>query len=191
MLKNSDMVKVTNRSRGSLGYQIPDLNNLRRKFTAGETKEVTVEEIRKLSYIDGGRALLSQYLVLDSKELIAELNGETPEPEYFYDAAKIEDMLRNATLDEFLDMLDFAPEGVKELIQRKAVEIKVDSAAKREAILEKTGFNVTKAIEIANELAKPAEKVEAPTPATRRVSPTKTAEEKEAPKTTRRVKLEV
>ena len=52
------------------------------------------------------------------------------------------------SMDEFLDCLDFAPDGVIDLVKNLAVTLKLNDYAKREAILEKTGFDVTKAIEI-------------------------------------------
>ena len=80
MLENNTIIKVTNRDNGSIGYTIPDLNNLHREFAPGETKELTVEEMRKLSYISGGDVLLREYLTIDNKELIQELlNGVEPE----------------------------------------------------------------------------------------------------------------
>ena len=59
----------------------------------------------------------------------------------------------NGSLDEFLDCLDFAPEGVRELIKVLAVELPLNDVAKRKAIFEKLGFNVDKAIEIEQESA--------------------------------------
>jgi hypothetical protein len=47
-----------------------------------------------------------------------------------------------------LDALDFAPEGVIALIKDEAVKTNLNDMSKREAILDKTGFDVTKAIEI-------------------------------------------
>ena len=44
MLEGNTIIKATNRSGGSIGYRIPDLNNLKRHYSAGETKEVTMEE---------------------------------------------------------------------------------------------------------------------------------------------------
>ena len=49
------------------------------------------------------------------------------------------------------DCLDFAPNGVIDLIKSLAVSLKIDNVSKRKAIQEKTGFNVTKAIEINEE----------------------------------------
>ena len=44
-------------------------------------------------------------------------------------------------------MLDFAPTAVKEMINSMAVRYELNDVAKREAILAKNGFNVTRAIE--------------------------------------------
>ena len=76
MLDKNTLVKVTNRDNGSVGYSIPDLGNLQRRFEAGETKEVTAEELRKLSYTIGGKVILDEYLIIHDKDLVAELLGE-------------------------------------------------------------------------------------------------------------------
>ena len=47
MNKNTK-IKVTNRSGSSLSYTLPDMNNFRRRYAAGESKEVPFEEIQKL-----------------------------------------------------------------------------------------------------------------------------------------------
>ena len=53
MLDKNLMVKVTNRDNGTVGYTIPDLGNLHRTFQSGETKEISMDELRKLSHIIG------------------------------------------------------------------------------------------------------------------------------------------
>ena len=74
------------------------------------------------------------------------------EPEYDYTPTDIKNLLLNGSLDELLDCLDFAPEGVIEIVKDLAVELPLNDVAKREAILNKTGFNVTNAIEIKKEV---------------------------------------
>ena len=145
MLDGKTLIKATNRSGGSVGYKIPDLNNLKRHYAAGETKEVTMEELRKLSYVDGGRELLKDYLVIDNKEAINELLGNV-EPEYFYTTEQIKDLLLNGSLDALKDCLDFAPEGTIDEVKKLAVELKLPDFYKREAIQKATGLNVTRAI---------------------------------------------
>ena len=146
MLDKNTIIKVTNRSNGSTGYTIPDLGNLHRSFQSGETKELTMEELRKLSYIPGGMFLLRNNLVLDNPEAIVELLNEV-EPEYYYTEEDIKTLLTTGTLAQFEDCLDFAPEGTINLVKKLSVELELNDVSKRKALLEKTGFNVTTAIE--------------------------------------------
>ena len=150
MIEKDTLIKVINRVNGTVGYTIPDLNNLHRSFQANESKELTMEELRKLSYIPGGDVILRDCLVIENPEAVAELLGEV-EPEYNYTEAEIKELLEHATLNQFLDALDFAPKGVIDLIKDYAVKLELNDVAKRKAILDKTGFNVTTAIEINKE----------------------------------------
>lgn len=150
-MDGSTKIKVLNRDNGSVIYSIPEMNGLRRAFQTGETKEISFEELQKLSYIPGGKELLEDSLViLNNDEAVKELVGDV-EPEYKYTKDKILDLMKNGTLDEFLDCLDFAPEGVKELIKTYAVELPLNDVPKREAIAQKLNFNVDNAIRIKKE----------------------------------------
>lgn len=147
-MEDSKKVKVINRAgNGIVSYTIPDMGNLYRVFQDGEEKILTYEEIRKLSYIPGGEILLEEYLIIDDKEVLKELNFD-PEPEYYYSEEDIINLMKNGSLDEFLDCLDFAPEGVKETIKILAVDLPLNDVAKRKAINEKLHFNVDNAIAI-------------------------------------------
>ena len=156
MIDNNQIIKVTNRDNGHVGYTIPDLNNLTRTFTANETKEITMNELRKLSYIPGGMVLLRDYLVLDNKEAVEELLNQV-EPEYFYTEEDVKNLLLNGSLDALKDCLDYAPVGTIDLVKQMAVELPLNDVAKRKAILEMTGFNVDSAIMI-NDATKEEEK---------------------------------
>lgn len=160
-MNKDTLVKVRNRDSGAVLYKIPELNGLRRVFQPKETKEVPFDELKKLSYLPGGMALLKDSLVIQDDEAVAALLGEV-EPEYNYTAEDIKKLLQEGTLDELLDCLDFAPEGVTDLIKVIAVELPLNDVAKRDAILEKLHFNVTNAIEIKKETELPTEKTEAP-----------------------------
>lgn len=145
MLNDNTLIKVTNRDNGSVGYTIPDLGNLRRDFQSGETKEITMNEIRKLSYIPGGFTLLEDYLIIHNEEAVKEILGEV-EPEYHYAEPEIRDLLLFGSLDALKDCLDFAPEGTVNLVKKLAVDLKINDISKRQAILEATGFNVNSAV---------------------------------------------
>ncbi|MCD8210318.1 MAG: hypothetical protein LUC37_02110 [Prevotella sp.] len=139
-------VKVINRNFGRVGYTVPEMH-LHRSFAPGEEKNISEEELRQLSYLPGGQAILKDYLIVEDDDLMKELCGEQ-EPEYHYTEDDVRELLLHGSLDQLLDCLDFAPHGVIELVKDLAVKLKLNDVEKRDAIKEKTGFNVTKAIEI-------------------------------------------
>ena len=104
-------------------------------------------ELRQMIQLKGHRNVIKNHLIIHSKDAVDELMPDA-EPEYFYNAKDVDFLLQRGTLDQLLDALDFAPEGVVNLIKEEAVKIDLNDLRKREAILEKTGFDVTKAIEI-------------------------------------------
>lgn len=157
MLDKNTIIKVKNRDNGTVGYTVPDLGNLHRSFQPHEEKEITMEELRKLSYLPGGDIILRDYLIIENKEAVAELLGDV-EPEYNYTEAEIEELLKNGTLDQLLDTLDFAPSGVIELVKEIAVKTELSDINKRDAIFKKTGFNVTSAVNFNKEVAESEEK---------------------------------
>lgn len=155
MLEKTTPIRVLNRDNGSVVYSIPEMNGLRRVFGYGETKEVTFQELQKLSYLPGGKELLSQSLViLDNPEAISQLIGSV-EPEYSYTRNDIIKLMQQGSLDEFLDCLDFAPEGVTDMIKTLSVSLPLNDVRKREAILNKLGFDVDSAVRIQKETAVP------------------------------------
>lgn len=166
MLDKNTVIKVTNRDSGSVGYSIPEMG-ITRLFQRGEVKELTMEELRKLSYLPGGQMLLNECLVVHNEEALEELNPDY-EPEYFYTETEVSELLLRGSLEQFLDCLDFAPEGVVELVKDLAVKLEINDLSKRKAIFEKTGFDVSKAIEINHESAE--EDAEDATPKARRAA---------------------
>ena len=141
------IVKVTNRDSGMVGYAIPD-TGIRREFASGETKKIPVEELKQLMYVPGGEFILKNLLMVEDKELLNDtLNIET-EPEYFYTEEDIVKLLREGSMDQLADALDFAPDGVIELIKSIAVNTEIPDVRKRDLISKKTGFNINSAIKI-------------------------------------------
>ena len=172
-------IKVRNRSAGSVGYTIPDLGSYPRHFAPKETKEIPFTELEKLSFLPGGECLLSEYLVIEDLEARRLLLGHV-EMEYDYTQGDVRRLLTSGSLDEFLDCLDFAPLGVIDEIKQIAVEIELPDMRKRNAIQQKTGFNVTRAIEIMN-LEKMDTGADQGADKQRRVSSTTTAASEDAP----------
>lgn len=138
------MVKITNRDSGHTGYTIKD-RGIWRQFAPGETKTVPLEELQALQYAPGGEFILKNSFVINDKDALSALNIET-EPEYFYTEKEIKALLLTGSLDQLKDCLDFAPEGVIEIIKKMSVDMKLADMDKREAIYQATGFNVNNAI---------------------------------------------
>lgn len=151
MIEKDTLIKVKNRDSGTVGYTIPELGNLHRSFSKGETKEIPMDELRKLSYISGGKILLQNYLIVQNQDALKELLSDNVEPEYYYGEEEVKKLLLTGSNDQLLDCLEFAPEGVIGLVKDLAVSLKINDISKRNIILEKTGFNVTNAIAINEE----------------------------------------
>lgn len=149
-MEDSKIIEIQSRIKGMVVYVIPDLQNLRRVFSQRETKKITFEELRMLANTPGGDNLIRNFLFVKDKEALDVLNISV-EPEYFYDIDDITKLLQYGSLDEFLDCLDFAPVGVLSVIKELAVALPLNDVAKREAIREKLNFDVTRAIELAQD----------------------------------------
>lgn len=146
MVDKNKVIKVTNRDTGFVGYTIPDTGAYRR-FTPGETKNITFDELEKLSWVVGGKEMLRDYLIIEDQEAAEEILGEV-QPEYFYTKETVDKLLKDGSLEQLQDTLEFGPKGVIELVKQEAVDMKIDSTAKREEIQKATHFNVDNAIKL-------------------------------------------
>jgi hypothetical protein len=68
------------------------------------------------------------------------------EPEYHMSEQDVINVMLAGSLDAFLDMLDFAPAGVIDLIKDLSVKLPLVDMSKRKALKEKTGFDVDAAL---------------------------------------------
>lgn len=141
----SKKVAVRGRTKGEVFYRLPDSHNIR-TFNFGETQMIPFEEIERLFYSPGGEYMIRNSLIVNADAL--ETLGIDVQPEYYYTEKQIEDLLSSGTLDQLEDTLNFAPDGVIELIKQIAVKTKLFDTRKRKLILEKTGFNIDGALEI-------------------------------------------
>ena len=154
-------VKVKNRSKSNVGYSIPE-ENLHRNFAPGETKEIDVAELEKLNYRPGGSVILNEYLLINDADIAQKFNSSSIEPEYWLTEEEVIELMKYGSLDKFLDCLDFAPEGVIDLIKSLAVTLPLNDMAKCDAIREKFNFNVVKAIQLNKEANEPDNEEAAP-----------------------------
>lgn len=144
MIDANAIYQVTNRSGSTVVYSIPELN-VRREFSPNETKKIKYEELEKLSYRPGGDTLIAEYLMIESAEALEDLNMQV-EPEYNMSVKDIKELMLTGSLDAFKDCLDFAPDGVKQIIKDLAVSLPLNDVSKRMAIKEILGFDVNAAV---------------------------------------------
>lgn len=169
------MINVTNRSHSSVGYPVPDnANGLTRQFAVGETKQISFDELQKLSWMPGGMYLLQNCLVIKNEEAVSEILGDV-EPEYYYSEQDVRNLLENGTIDQLLDCLDYGTDGVIDLLTNLAVELEIPDMRKRTAIMNKTGFNINRAIELRHEDEEDEVAAAPPTQKARRAAPMETS----------------
>ena len=142
MSKTTCLVK--NRGASHVSYRIPE-DGIRRSFAPGETKEISYQELEKLTFQPGGMMLLTNYLQLIETEALNAFGIHT-EPEYHMSEADVAKLIKVGSLDAFLDALDFAPVSVIDLIKKMSVDIPLMDMEKRKALKAKTGFDVDAAL---------------------------------------------
>lgn len=167
---SDNKVSVKNRSSSMVVYTIPE-KNIRREFMPAETKVLPYDELVDLSFQAGGRSIMENFLQVQAVNAREGLNLHT-EPEYNMSEEDIKNLLLTGSNDALLDALDFAPVGVIDLIKQYAVSLPVNDMTKRQAIKDKTGFDVTKAL--AMNQPDPDEKQEGEIHKERRVKPAAT-----------------
>ena len=140
----ADYVMVENRSAGTIVYNIPE-RQIRRELAPRQAIRVPKDEIEALAYTAGGMNLIRNHLLVKDEEILDELKVHR-EPEYYWNADKVAALIKTGTLDEFLDALDFAPEGVIDMIKDLSVQLPLNDFSKRQALKAKTGFDVDAAI---------------------------------------------
>jgi hypothetical protein len=144
-IKNMNtMCRVKNRGASTVVYRIPD-KGIRREFKPGQVMSISAEELEELTFQPGGTTILSQFLQILDMEGIQATRIKT-EPEYHMSEADVANLIKNGSIDAFLDALDFAPIGVIDLIKKLSVDIPMVDIQKRKALKEKTGFDVEAAL---------------------------------------------
>ena len=175
MINEKAIYSVKNRSASTVIYSIPEMNNLRREFRPGEIKSVTGSELIQLSYRPGGRRIIENYLLINNEEVLDALNMEV-EPEYNLDEAGVVKLLKDGSEDQLIDCLNFAPEGVKDLVKAVALAMPLNDLNKCKIIKDMLGYDVLFVRSTNEQIAKESGAEAAPAPAKkRRVASTSSA----------------
>lgn len=171
LIEDATIVPVKNVMRHDVGYTT--LNGIRRYFAPGLTMNITAGELRELSYVPGGLVLLQDYLQVGNAELAREFGIEEDMVEYNWNEKDIEAAVTTADLDVLLDALDFAPDGIKEAIKDKAIELEIPDKNRIQAINKAMNCDIETIIRNKHAYDTAADKAEE-TPKVRRTAPKKT-----------------
>lgn len=166
-LKREDRVNVTNRSNGTVVLRVP-YRHYREELNPGETRLLTYGDILDVAAQPGGRNLIYNFLLIQDANILRESLNVQEEPEYWLTEQKIPGWMNTCPLDEFKDALNFAPQGVLDLIKKYAVSLPLNDMAKRQAVKDFLKFDVSLAI--ANNEQSSEDEVAATTSARRRSS---------------------
>lgn len=141
---DDETVVITNLLDHTTGYIVETSNGTVRRFLpAFASFKVKAEELRQLNYTLGGQEILKNYIRVENSDLAAEFGVDTEAtPEYNWTESDVVDCLNNSDINVLLDALDFAPEGIKQLIVDKAVELEIPDVNKRQAISKAMGADI-------------------------------------------------
>ena len=147
-MTDKQYIQVQNLTNGTVVYTIPE-DNVRRVFSAYETKNISSDELHKLYYQPGGEVLIQDFLSVKDKNLALEfgVSADSFDHEYSWTPTDVEELLINGSLDALHDALDFAPEGIVDSIIDKAISLRIPDVNKRNLIQEVTGKNITAMID--------------------------------------------
>jgi hypothetical protein len=145
-------IKVTNRSDGNVGYELPEMN-IRRVFVPNETKEISEKELNALYQTDGGATLIKEYLFVQNEAWV-EKTWAAP-IEYSWTPEDIHRCLLEDSLELFSETLDFAPAGIIDLIKKMSWQIPLADLNKISVMRTKLGFDAQAAAQIMSSMVRP------------------------------------
>lgn len=146
LVSDDTLVTIENMVGHDVSYIISSLG-VRRKLMPGVSLQVKAQELRALYAEPGGEVLLRNYLHVKEPKLQREFGISEDQIEYNWTIKDIDSVLLEKPEEYLLDALDFAPQGIIDLIQSRAIELELPNMNKRKAIMKKTGVNITKSIE--------------------------------------------
>lgn len=166
-LTRDTRLEVTNRSNSTVILKVPD-RHFRAELHPHETRPISYGDILDIVAQPGGRSLLYNFLLIKNPQALRQGLNVSEEPEYWLTEEKIATWMPTCSLNEFIDALHFAPQGVLDLIKKYAVELPLNDVEKRNAIKDVLKFDVNLAV--ANNTQLKEDSVEADTASKRRSS---------------------
>ena len=130
------------------------------------------QELRILNFTTGGAVLIRDFLNIGNQELRQEFGLDPDQIEYDWTQADVDRVLTTGSMEELEDALDFAPEGIVDMIKSRAVALRIPDMNKRNAIYKKTGADINMQIQYAEKADQNKDKTVETHPTQRRVKKT-------------------
>lgn len=140
-------------------------------FHAQQTIPVEKEVIERMQYDTGGSILLKDFLSVKDEDMRADIGIPEDQIEYNWTKEDVKNLLTSGEEDALRDALDFAPQGIIDMIIDMAVDMPLNDRNKVEIIAEATGRNIEMMINNKLQYEKSTDK-----------APVKTAQRRSTPK---------
>jgi len=174
-VNDSTLISVRNLVDHKVVYVVPE-EHRRVVFEGFQEKKIPAKELRALNYTVGGAELIHNYLCVKDKDMREEFNIPSDLVEYDWTIKDIQRVLTDLSspIEELEDALDFAPEGIREMLTDYAVKWKIPDSNRRKIISKMTGVNIDKMIEFSEAVAE--DDNQDTTPTHRRLSNTQSSQ---------------
>lgn len=136
-------IAVQNLTNNDVVY-IDDNGGVARRmvFHAQQTILVEKEVIERMQYDTGGAVLLKDFLSVKDEDMRADIGIPEDQIEYNWTKEDVKNLLTSGEEDALRDALDFAPQGIIDMIIDMAVAMPLNDRNKVEIIAEATGRNI-------------------------------------------------
>ena len=138
------MVTLYNDYPSSVGYTTE--RGVSKIFPIGTSKRVSVEELLEVVNSIGGRTLLVSNILLVKDSDVREFLGLNPLDKYNPDSAKIKELFKTATQDEFEGILQYCSNTTLEKIVMLAVDTSLGDLTKIGLIKKYSGKDISEII---------------------------------------------
>lgn len=133
--------EIESKYNGYLTVKDPN-SSINREFPyCGFKMKLTKEELESISYVNGGRYILENYLIIKDPEIIKALQLNL-EYEDSFTKEQLKDLLLNGTIENLQDTVNFAHEGTIMLLKDLALELEINDIRKIELIGKALGINI-------------------------------------------------
>lgn len=142
VVSDEAMIGIRNLTDYPLAYHVTSLGDLRRELPPRGRMRVSAGELRQLNYEMGGSELLRNYICVGNSALAEEFGVSSDTVEYNWTVEDVDKALMTDPIEVLEDAMDFAPDGIKEMIAKRAVELEIPDSNRRKVISDNSQYDI-------------------------------------------------